>query len=209
MYRSNTSRFVPIILIAIAVVVVVIILIIVGRGIFAGQTGSGINSKAQQEASESGLLTLDVNRSVEMFVRGPIVADENFQSYSIVVSPESRVYRTYSGYSDKIVSEKSYANTMQAYEQFVYALDKANFTQPGKQSKAADADDTRGICATGQLTQFTLKDGGDNTYQAWTSDCSGSPGTFGASLSQVSNLFTNQIPSLVNNSSAQLSLRSL
>ncbi len=140
------------------------------------------------------LLTLTSVRSVRVTVRGPIVADEEFTTTRITISPNSRVYEKYSGYLDKIQKSKTYANNMKAYEEFVYALDKAAFTKPGKSKPGSSAEDVRGICATGKVYDYEVMDGGQSVYRAWTSTCKGSPGTFGASIRQVTDLFIQQLP---------------
>ena len=125
-------------------------------------------------------------------MRGPIVADENFRSYQIIVTPTSRVYTEYAGYLDKVITSRTLTNNQQAYEQFIYALDKADI---GKTRNLSDSSDLRGVCATGgRAYKFETLDGNTATKTLWTSTCSGSQGTMASNVVQIHALFANQIP---------------
>ena len=190
MYKSNTLRIFPLILVVIVIIALITGMITVGRYLFADKeepVDEGLVTAKDE------LLTLNVSRSVRMTIRGPIVADEEFTSERIEVSPISRQYKTYSGYIDSIEKSKSYDNSMKAYEEFVYALDKAAMTKSAKVD-STESEDVRGICATGKIYEFEIVNAGEPVKRYWTSTCKGSPGTFGASVEQVTNLFTDQIP---------------
>lgn len=190
MYKGSSSRIVPIILILIVVAIVVAALVSIGRAILGG--GGGAVDQSQVDTGRQALLNTASDRSVRMTVRGPIVANENFRSYRITVDPVSRNLTTYSGYLTQEVNSKALDNNTQAYEQFVYALDKANMMNG--ESFTGEKDDTRGICASGRVYEFEVLSGGDVVKRLWTSTCKGSPGSFRASVSQVSGLFQDQIP---------------
>lgn len=189
MYRSNSARIVPIIIFVVVSLALILGLVAVGRYIFGG--GSATTDDTVVQARDE-LLTVNVDRSVHMTIRGPIVADENFRTYQVVVSPAEREYTVYSGYRDEVVSRDTFGNNTRAYEQFVYALDKAAMTKPGKYTES-EASDIRGICATGRVYEFELYDGDNQIQRYWTSTCGGSPGTLGASVQQITNLFSAQI----------------
>lgn len=193
MYRSGPNRIIPIILVIVVVVAFVIGLVTVGRYFFSGNNTGQSDEESAMVSAQEQLLTLETDRSVRVTLRGPIVADEKFQTYRITVSPSARTYTIYEGYLEKVDYQKTYDNNMQAYEEFVHALDKAAFTRPGKQT-AEEAGDIRGICATGRVYTYEIVGPTGVIEEAWTSTCKGSPGTFGASVAQVTNLFTAQIP---------------
>jgi hypothetical protein len=188
MYRGNSSRIFPIILIIIVVAIAIAALVSIGRVIFGG----GSAQPAVVDVSKQALLNTDTGHSVQMTVRGPIVADENFRSYRVVVDANGRSLTTYSGYLDQPIDSKALGNNTQAYEEFVYALDRANLVKgvPLENEK----DDTRGICATGRVYEFEVIDSGSVVKRLWTSTCKGSPGSFKGSVTQVQNLFLQQIP---------------
>lgn len=196
MYKTSSSRLVPIVIILIVIAIAIAALVSVGRAIFGGSSPS----TKTPDTSEQALLNTGDSHAVQMTVRGPIVADEDFRSYQITVTPSSRTLTTYSGYLDQVIDNKQLPNNTQAYEQLVYALDRANMMKGT--ALTGEKDDTRGICATGLVYKFDVIDSGNSVKDLWTSTCSGSKGSFGASVTQVKNLFLNQIPdneNLLNN----------
>jgi len=188
MYNSNSSRIFPVVLVLIVVAIVIAALVSVGRMILGGDTST---TQSQTNVGRDALLDTATDHSVRMTVRGPIVADENFRSYRVIANPNNRKMTTYSGYLDNEISTKSYSNNSKAYEEFVYALDKANLMKGD--ALADDKDDTRGICATGKVYEFEVLEGKDVVKRLWTSTCKGSPGSLKASVSQVEALFVSQI----------------
>ena len=188
MYRGSNPRIFPIIIVVLVIALVIAAVFSVGRMIFFS------NSSSQDKATDSissSLVDTDEGRSVRWAVRGPIVANEKFQSYQITVSPSSRSYMVYTGYLDQVVLTHKYENNRQAYEQFVYALAKADVTNT---RNAAD-NDIRGACATQGLA-FVFETAKDGTVDQseWTTTCAGSKGTMTAKPAQVQALFVNQIP---------------
>lgn len=193
MYRSSSNRIFPIILVVVVTVALVAGLVAVGRYIFGGNAEQREAEESRVETARDQLLTLEVDRLTRLTVRGPIVGDDRFRTERISISPTQRVYTIYGSYLEDVEDQRSYDNNMEAYEEFVHALDKAAFTKPGKESPE-EASDIRGICATGRVYDFEIVGSTGVVYRAWTSTCKGSPGTFGASLDQVVSLFTAQIP---------------
>lgn len=189
MYKGRSNRIFPIVLVLIVIAIAVAALVSVGRLIFNGGQPA---DPTQVDRSREALLATSTEHSVRMTVRGPIVANENFRSYQITISPTDRNMTTFSGYLERTIDGKQLGNNLQAYEQFVYALDKANFVKG--EAFNDDRDDTRGICATGRVYEFEVIEGTDAVKRLWTSTCKGSPGSFKASVQQVSNLFLQQIP---------------
>jgi hypothetical protein len=186
MYRGNSSRIVPIILVLIVIAIVIAALVSVGRAIFGGEQTTESNT------GRDALLDTSLGHSVRMTVRGPLVANEEFHSYQITVDPSLRSLVTYQGYLEQSIGSKSYGNNLKAYEQFVYALDKANLMDGTELT--GDKNDTRGICATGLVYEFEAINSGSTVKRLWTSTCKGSQGSLRASVSQVKNLFLSQIP---------------
>jgi hypothetical protein len=188
MYKGSSSRVIPIVLVILVMVIAIAVLITVGRAIFGGNQ----SSQDQTNTGRQALLATSVGHSVRMTVRGPIVANENFQSYQITVSPSGRTFDNYTGYLDQVTKTKQLGNNVKAYEEFVYALDKANLVDgtPLTGSK----DDTRGICATGFVYEFDVLDNDSSVKHLWTSTCRGSQGSLKGSLAQDKNLFLKQIP---------------
>ncbi len=190
MQRSN-SRFFPLFISFVVVVVVIVAIVSIGRAIFGGAQKT--DETDQQDAGRTALLDTSENHSASLTVRGPIVAQENFYSYNITISPSQRTMNVYSGYLDDVKKSKNLDNNEQAYEQFVYALDKANMmkgTMPSDDAK----NDLRGICATGYVYEYAVLVDKKSVKHLWTSTCGGSKGTLDANVSQLNNLFLAQVP---------------
>ena len=188
--RNSFSRFVPILLVIVITIVAVAAVIAIGRALFgkndSGQADQNVNT------GQVALLSTEEGSAVRLTVRGPIVANENFRSYSVVISPSSRDMTTYEGYLDKEINQKKLDNNVKAYAELVYALDKRkmmNGTQLTEQQN-----DLRGICASGKVYKFeTLKDN-SVVKSLWTSDCSGSKGSAQANVNEILDMFLKQIP---------------
>lgn len=189
MANYRTSRILPIVLVVVIIIIAIASLVSLARVVFfSGST----TTTAQTDVSRDALLNTAVGHSVTMTVRGPIVADEKFRSYKIDISSSARTINTYTGYLDTVVDQNTLGNSVAAYDQFVHALDKANLTK-GKQLEG-DKNNTLGICATGNVYDFTILDGDTVVKDLWTSTCGGSRGSLDANVTQLTNLFTNQIP---------------
>lgn len=199
MANYRTSRLLPTILTIIIIIVAIAGLVALARLLF---TGSASTSVAEVNVAQQNLLSSSDGRAVSMTVRGPIVADEDFRSYQITVSPSERKFTAYTGYLDVVTDSQTLGNNTAAYEQFVNALNKANLVV-GTPFEG-DKNNVLGICATGKVYEFRTLDGGATNTMLWTSTCSGSPGSLRASVTQLSQLFFNQIP---NGSNIESSLR--
>jgi len=190
MANYRTSRILPTVLTIIVIVIAIAGLVALARLLF---TGSPSTSIAEVNTAQQNLLNTNDGRAVSMTVRGPIVADEDFRSYQIIVSPSERKFTAYTGYLDVVTNQQTLSNNTAAYDQFVNALNKANMV--AGTPLEGDKNNTLGICATGKLYEFSTLDGGSTSEMLWTSTCSGSPGSLKASVTQLSQLFLNQIPS--------------
>lgn len=201
--KSGASRFIPMALVGVIAVLLVVVFVWLGRLVFGAKDSTppkAVESTSQTakkpdvkpESNTPELTSLLANRAVRITVRGPIVADENYRSYTITVSPGARNMTTYKGYKLEQIDSEQLQNTSKAYGELVFALDRAHLMVGDELT--SDANDTRGICATGSLYEFELLEDGKTTKRLWTSTCKGSPGSLKANLNQVMNLFTNQIP---------------
>lgn len=177
------------VVILLIVIVVIAVIVSIGRSLLGGNQDNG---EEAADAVRTALLDTSGSNSVAMVVRGPIVANEEFKSYKITVSPTTRDLSVYTGYLDRRTDGDRLDNNEEAYEQFVYALDKAQMT---RMRDVAEPDDLRGICATGYVYDFRiLQDDNTLVEHMWTSTCGGSKGTLAANKDQLANLFIGQIP---------------
>lgn len=191
MSRYNTSRTAPVALVLIIAVLAIAALVSITRAIFF--SGSQQPTSSQVDVSQTALLSTSFGHAVRMTVRGAIVADEDFHTYTVEITPSSRSLTTYTGYMDQTVDQQvSLDNNIPAYEQLVYSLRNASLVKGTELT--GDQNDTRGICATGRLYQFEVLNADKSVKTLWTSTCKGSPGSLNASVTQLTNLFISQIP---------------
>ena len=180
----------PIIIVIIVIALIVAAIVTVVRMAMNGSSGEGQTNTKTATLQES-VLNREASRSVRWTVRGPIVADENFRSYQITVTPNSRTFVTYSGYLEQVMDTKKYDNNTKAYEEFVYALDKANIGA----TRSAKDEEFRGVCATkGVAYMFETLNNNEPDNTVWSSSCKDSAGTMGADPLKIQALFVNQIP---------------
>ena len=189
MVNYRTSRALPIILVVVIIIIAIAALVSLARVVFFSGSST---SPVTVDSSRTALLNPSVTHSVRMMVRGPIVADEKFHSYQIDISAMNRSIKTYNGYLDSVVEQNDLSNSVASYEQFVYALDKANLAKGNE--LVDDKNDTRGVCAGGTVTEFTILDNGESVKKLWTSTCQGSRGSLNASVKDLTSLFVKQIP---------------
>ena len=189
MAKYRNSRVLPTILVVVIIIIAIIALISGVRAFFF--SGPSVSQESTDTTVKS-LLSTSISSSVSMSVRGPIVADEDFHSYRIIVSPTTREITTFNGYLGTVVGQQTLSNNTVAYEEFVNALNLAKMSA-GNQP-VGGASDVRGICAVGRLTEFSILSNDMAVETLWTSTCSGSQGTLRANSDQLSNLFIAQIP---------------
>ena len=186
--RKNNQLF-PVILIVIIVVVSVAAVVALARTLFFGQDANG-NDKEATEKNE--LIETTADRSVRMTIRGGLTADEKFRSYQITITPASRTMTTYQGYLDQQVNSVQLENNTRAYEEFVYALNRAGMME-GIPFTGED-NDRRGLCPGGKIIEFETLRNSQSTEQLWTTTCNGVNGSFKGNSGQISDMFLAQIP---------------
>ena len=190
--KNSLSRFIPILLVIVIMIVAIAAVIAIGRALLGGGSSNDSTNTAVTDEGRTALLTVDTSRSVRLTVRGPIVSNESFRSYRVTISPEERDITTYAGYLEKVSETKKFDNNNRAYEELVHALDKRRMMDG--RVLAEEQNDLRGICASGQIYQFETLVNGETVRSLWTSDCDGSKGSATANVSEVINMFLNQIP---------------
>lgn len=190
--KNSLSRFIPILLVIVIMIVAIAAVIAIGRALLGGGSSNDSTNTAVTDEGRTALLTVDTSRSVRLTVRGPIVSNENFRSYRVTISPEERDITTYEGYLEKVIETKKFDNNNRAYEELVHALDKRRMMDGRVLTE--EQNDLRGICASGQIYQFDTLVNGETVRSLWTSDCDGSKGSATANVSEVINMFLNQIP---------------
>lgn len=191
MYRGNKPRVFPIIITILVIAFIVAAIVSLGRMLFVGGDSPSTTEAETVSSVRDETLAVDGSRAVRYTVRGPIVADENYRSYQITITPTTRSFTLYKGYLDEQIENQIYTNSREAYEQFVHALDKANIGQ----TRELKEDDLRGVCATaGRAYKYETLQNNVATRTIWTSTCPESPGSMAASVPKIHALFANQLP---------------
>ncbi len=180
-------------------IIIGVVFFLIVAGLFYFITGSGRNAEpgmSQEDIKRSLVTTINSGRSARMTVYGPIVADEERESYEVTVTTSSRRFAAYQGYNQTQIAASDYGNTYEAYQQLAYALARANFDKEKKVDELAK--DDRGACATGRLYVYELFENGDLVRRTWTTTCANTKGDFAGSNRQVAHLFNKQVPDFNN-----------
>lgn len=186
------SRIILIILVISIIGLLVAAILGVGKGILSsdGDTAQKTDSKDEKPL----LLTNIPDERVEMTVRGPLVADEEFRSYTISVSQKERTMNVYKGYKNDLSKNTKLYNNGESFTQFVYALERVGMT--GQIDGVSG--ETRGICATGELITFNVYNKDELKKTLWASTCDGSKGNMAGDVGKLQRLFSRQIPEYSN-----------
>lgn len=190
--RSSFSRFVPILLVVVITIVAIAAVIAIGRSLLGGGSTPDEPDVGQIDEGRAALLSSDISRAVRLTVRGPIVADEKFRSYQITVSPTSRNMTTYEGYLENPLKTTKLENSIKAYEELIYALDKRKMMDG--RVLPEEQNDLRGVCATRKVYEYETLVNGETVKKLWASDCDGAAGSAIASKSEIIDMFLKQIP---------------
>ncbi len=113
MERSGLSRVIPIIIVIIVIALAIWAMVSLGRAMFGGDSSTTSTTEPVNNG-KAALTQTTADRSVRMTVRGPIVASENFNSYTITVTPSSRTMTTYVGYVGQQINTEQLSNDTQA-----------------------------------------------------------------------------------------------
>lgn len=176
----------------IILLVIIVALVMIGGIVFLGQT-LFISDGGEQVAqtSQAKLLTEPSdNTTIQMAVRGPIVAKEQHYDIVLKVTANSRSLVIYQGYDRQTeIKRLDLDNSDSAFRKLLLALNQAGFTR--RQTKPQARDD--GLCATGQLIEYSLSQGDDVKLNSWITTCQGT-GDFTGNSAQVNQLLLGQIP---------------
>lgn len=186
--NPRRNSLLPVILIVVIVVVSVAAIVALARTLLFG----GQSKEPAGEEEVAALIQTTADRAVRMTIRGQITADEKFRSYQISVSPSSRVMTTYAGYLDEQIDTVQLDNNTRAYEEFVFALDRAGM-MAGTPLEGA-ANDRRGLCPSGKILEFETLQNDKTVEQLWTTTCGKIKGSFKGNAIGISEMFLQQIP---------------
>ncbi len=138
--------------------------------------------------------TTDQNKegtSVVFTTQGRLVGEDQRRAIRVVVTQSERRLEILTGYEEAVERSQVYANTPDAYENFLIALDRAGFTR----SKEYVPTDERGVCPLGRTFIYQVKEFSQDLKNLWNTSCnSAKQGTFAGAASTIQTLFRRQIP---------------
>lgn len=127
---------------------------------------------------------------VSMTIDGPIVADQDHQQIRVVVSNNDATFQHVQGYQGDVINQQSYANNVDAFTNFLFALGRVGFTNGNRSSTLKDE---RGYCPLGDRYIFELTQDGQTIERFWATSCGGTK-TYSGNLDTTITLFQRQIP---------------
>ena len=178
-------------ILVIAVTIIALILIVWGLFTIASNIFRGNNdNQVDIEQIDVDRSTVQATAVAAYKVIGPVVANEDQRSYTIVVSANTVTMKTFSSFGKTLIAEKSYTNTPIAYESFLSALANANVTALQRNASTEFTFEDQGVCARGRKFFVEL----DTSIFRWSTSCGNKEGNAGFSMSPVSSLFQRQVP---------------
>ena len=183
------SRIRWIVVIAITIIALILItwgLFTIASNIFRGNGDEQVDI-VQVDADRSTVQSTSV---AAYKVTGPIVANEDQRSYTIVVSANNVTMKTFSNFGKTLIAEVSYVNTPIAYESFLSALANADITALRRNASTEFTFEDQGVCARGRKFFVEL----DTNIFRWSTSCGNKEGNAGFTMSPVSTLFQRQVP---------------
>lgn len=127
---------------------------------------------------------------VQMTIAGPINANQEHRQVRVNVGRNDVTFEQINGYDGGVVNMQSYANTENAYANFLMALQHAGFTKGDPDPKARDE---RGFCPLGNRYIFQIRQDNRDIQRYWATSC-GNPKTYQGALSLTITLFKAQVP---------------
>ncbi len=155
------------------------------------------NNATSPEAKLSLESYAGTNVAATMYMDGPVVANQDHNAVRITVDRNQSSIEVIKGYDDQVVSQQVFPNTQASYLEFLSALGGVGFTK-GNSDPALQND--KGVCPFGNRYIYTLTDGTKEILHYWTTNCSGSGGSYGGKAALTRQLFIRQIPDQVLNS---------
>lgn len=186
MQRRSSARIGVVLLIIIIAIVLISGIVFLAQSLFSG----GGNQPVQ--SGDSGLLTEPTDSTaVLMSVRGPVTAREHHYDIQLEISATKRLLVITTGYDNPVeVKRIELDNDKGAFTDLLLALNAAGYASKAENTVSKND----GLCSTGQMITFTLKDGDEMKSDVWTTSCAGVTGDFAGQSSAVIQLLLDQIP---------------
>lgn len=170
-------------LITIGLIVLVIILLFSGGG-----------SNTPPKANHTLVSYANTDATATFTLVGPITSQQNHNAIRIIVGRDDVTYQQIQGYDGNVVNSQTFANTENAYNNFLYSLSRAGFTQGDTSSSLSNQ---LGYCPSGQQFIFDFNQDGRQLQHFWATSCGGTK-TFKGNLNLNIALFEAQVPKFSN-----------
>jgi hypothetical protein len=152
---------------------------------------SGGGSKQEVPKTSKPLVDyVNTNAVVRLTADGPVNGDSIHEAIRITVGKDQVSYERIQGYVNHVVESKTFPNNTEAYDQFLYALQRAGFTQ-GDNSAALKTE--KGHCPQGNRYIYEIIDGTTQIERYWASSC-GKPASYQGAPATTNTLFKAQVP---------------
>jgi hypothetical protein len=130
------------------------------------------------------------NTVAKLTVDGPVNANSEHRQIIITVGKANVKYELIDGYDGNVMELKNFANTQNAYANFLKALDHANYTT-GDTLK--EHQDERGYCPKGNRYIYELVDGSKSIQRFWSTSCQ-KPATYEGNVPITLDVYKAQVP---------------
>lgn len=186
MQRRSSAR------IGVVLLIIIIAIVLISGIVFLAQSLFGGGGNQPVQSGDSSLLTEPTDSTaVLVSVRGPVTAREHHYDIQLEISATKRLLVITTGYDNPVeVKRIELDNDKGAFTDLLLALNAAGYASKAENTVSKND----GLCATGQLITFTLKDGDETKSDVWTTSCAGVTGDFAGQSSAVIQLLLDQIP---------------
>ena len=186
MQRRSSAR------IGVVLLIIIIAIVLISGIVFLAQSLFGGSGNQLVQSGDSSLLTEPTDSTaVLMSVRGPVTAREHHYDIQLEISATKRLLVITTGYDNPVeVKRIELDNDKGAFTDLLLALNAAGYASKAENTVSKND----GLCATGQMITFTLKDGDEMKSDVWTTSCAGVTGDFAGQSSAVIQLLLDQIP---------------
>ena len=133
----------------------------------------------------------NTDAEVRMTIDGPINANQDHQQVQITANQNVVTFDQFQGYDSTVVNQQQFANSVNAYSAFLYALALNGFTE-GSSDSALSSE--QGHCAQGDRYVFELIQGGNDLERYWATSCPKVAVSFEGNLTVILSLFEAQVP---------------
>ncbi len=120
---------------------------------------------------------------------GPINASQNHRAIRITVTPNFKIIDVIQGYQGAVIKTETFANSNDAFGQFLAALDRVGYT---KENRGKSYKDSISACPTALRYYYRIYASDEEIMNLWSASCT--TGSFAGDVRSTQSLFQAQIP---------------